>query len=95
MNNLEINSRPVKIKEIVYASMQPDIVFLNLDNGYYYSTNEIGAAIWELCDGKKTIENIVSDICNNYDTPSAEVKFDVEQLINDMLKEGLLKIQND
>ncbi|KUO64414.1 MAG: hypothetical protein APF84_10600 [Gracilibacter sp. BRH_c7a] len=95
MTILNNHSHPVKKKDIVYQSMPPDTILLNLDNGFYYSTNEIGAEVWDCCDGRHSIIDIIKHISNQYNVSADEIKNDVLSFIVDMKKEGLLQIQND
>ena len=82
--------RPQKTKEVVSQSMPPDTILLNLDNGYYYSTNQIGAAIWENCEGKLTIKEMIDDISQRCDVPAEQIEKDILHVIRDMESEGLI-----
>lgn len=95
MINLSLHSCPVKKQEIVFQSMPPDTILLNLDNGYYYSTNSVGAAVWEHCDGRNSITEIMSKISNICGKRVDEIKEEIWDFIKDMVKEGLLQIEKD
>jgi hypothetical protein len=66
-----------------------EVVLLNLDSGHYYSLNESGRRIWELLDGKNTIPDIVNIICNEFDIGQKEAAEDINNLIDELLKEKL------
>lgn len=66
-----------------------EVVLLNLDSGHYYSLNESGRRIWELLDGKNTIPDIVTIICNEFEIGQKEAAEDINTLIDELLKEKL------
>jgi hypothetical protein len=93
MSDLNLLSCPVKMKEIVFQSMPPDTILLNLDNGYYYSTNRVGAAVWDRCDGNTTIAEMMADISERSGEPAQRVEADILHFVSDMMKEGLVKLE--
>lgn len=65
-------------------------VLLRLEDGGYYALDEVGARIWELCDGSRAIAQIVDVLCDEFDAPEAIVRADVLEFIDDLRREGLL-----
>ena len=54
-----------------------------------YTLNETGAFIWELIDGKRSVEEIIGMVTREYDTDSATASSDVLLFI-DNLKDYLI-----
>jgi hypothetical protein len=52
--------------------------------------NEVGARIWELLDGTRTLEEISSVVTNEYDVASGEAKRDVEEFVSQLEELGML-----
>lgn len=46
-----------------------DLVLFHMESGNYYSLNELGAAIWELIDGRRPILEVTRLIEAEYDAP--------------------------
>lgn len=67
-------------------------VLLRLEDGGYYAVDEVGAMIWELCDGQRSVAEIVSMLCGEFDAPEATVRTDVLEFIGDLRREGLLVV---
>ena len=65
-------------------------VLLKLNSGHYYALDEIGIQVWQLCDGRHSVADIVSAICAEYDAPVATIEADVNALLQELLDEGLL-----
>ena len=65
-------------------------VLLRLEDGGYYALDEVGAMIWELCDGTRAVAAIVAILCEQFDAPESIVRDDVLEFIGDLRREGLL-----
>jgi len=70
-------------------------VLLRLHDGGYYALDEVGAMIWELCDGRRAVAEIVSELCAEFDAPEATVRADVLEFIDDLRRERLLVLDPD
>jgi len=51
-----------------------------------YTLNETGAFIWELIDGKRSIEEIIIKLTNEYDIDKQNAESDVFTFIENMSK---------
>ncbi|HZV73271.1 MAG TPA: PqqD family protein [Conexibacter sp.] len=67
-------------------------VLLRLDDGGYYALDEVGALIWELCDGRRAVGEIVDALCAEFDAPEETVMADVLEFIGDLRRERLLAV---
>jgi hypothetical protein len=54
--------------------------------------NEIAAVIWNMCDGHRTVQQIVDVLAGAYPEASTLVKTDVEQAIETLIREGAVQI---
>lgn len=61
-----------------------------IENGI--ALNETGTFIWKLCDGKKTVVEIVDRLLQEYEVERNRAKKDVVRLIKLLLKEKALKL---
>ena len=51
--------------------------------------NETGALIWELCDGKRTISDIIEVLSELYPESSSQIEADVKMLITRLIEHGI------
>lgn len=93
MSMPDLQSIPVKSPDITFQAMPPETVLLNLETGYYYSTNELGSAVWSLCDGATTVEAIIRALNPRYDVAPEQLERDVLAFIRELAEEGLLLVQ--
>jgi coenzyme PQQ biosynthesis protein PqqD len=66
------------------------LVLLDLDAGSYFSLDEVGARVWELCDGQREVAAIVDTLQREYEAPAETVAVDVLALLRELTHERLL-----
>lgn len=69
-------------------------VLLRLEDGGYYALDEVGAMIWQLCDGSRAVAEIVGLLCEEFDAPESTVQEDVLEFIGDLRREQLLVVDS-
>ncbi len=58
--------------------------------GVTYLVNPTARAIWELCDGTTTVDELVSAICLLFDVSRTTAEADVRQVIEELDRAGLV-----
>lgn len=82
--------RPQHATHVVAKTIDEVAVLLNLTNEMYYSLNEVGARVWELADGQRTIATIVDTLAGEYDAERGQIAEDVRSLLAALAAEGLI-----
>jgi coenzyme PQQ biosynthesis protein PqqD len=86
----ELDARPRRREGVLAQEAQGQTVLLRLDDGGYYAVDEVGAMIWELCDGERTLADVVAALCEEFDAPERTVTADVLEFVADLRRERLL-----
>jgi hypothetical protein len=96
MPNIKLKNtlKPRKVDDIITSEAEPELVLLNLSTGFYFTINEVGIKIFQLCNGKNTIEDITIHLSNLYKKDFSEIEKDVIELINDMINEKILEVND-
>jgi hypothetical protein len=76
--------------EIASRVLDGEAVILNLANGLYYDLGGSGAVIRALIQTGTPLGAIVADVCARFEAAPARVAADVEVLLADLLREGLV-----
>jgi len=66
------------------------VVLLDLDGGHYFSLDDAGSRVWDLCDGRHSVAEIVGIVRGEYEAPAETIERDVIELLNDLADEQLL-----
>lgn len=55
-----------------------------------FSMNETGTEIWNMLDGKKTVQEVVEALTRQYRAESGEIEQDVAGIVTELLKRRML-----
>ena len=66
------------------------VVIGDADQKVMLAVNASAAALWELCDGNTTIEEMVMAICQVSSLPADRARDDVERTLAEFQRAGLL-----
>jgi PqqD family protein of HPr-rel-A system len=73
--------RPVRRRDVWLRNTKDEIAVYNPGTGDVYLLNETALAIWDLCDGETSPEEMMSAICDVTSLPSEVVAEDVERIL--------------
>lgn len=83
---------PVKTNDTAFRVVEGEAVVISPKEGDVRVLNEVGTLIWELCNGKNTIEDLVEEVMKKFDVAKNIALADVEEFVQELVKEGLLKL---
>ncbi len=75
------NDRPKRTPQVIAQKASEDWLLFNMEDGQYFSLNEIGGRVWGLCDGTHNVAQIVEVLAKEYDAPVEVLEQDVVQLL--------------
>jgi len=75
---------------VLHQEVSGTVVLLHPHSGRYFSLEEVSMRVWELCDGSRTVAEIVATVHAEYDAPVEEVEEDVVSLLDELAEEKLL-----
>lgn len=75
---------------VLQQEAQGQTVLLRLDDGGYYALDDVGARIWEMCDGMRPLGEIIVDLCDEFDAPEAMIRQDALEFVGELRRERLL-----
>jgi len=75
---------------VISENYENEVVFINLDNGNYYSIIDIAAEIFGFVEQERSKEEILNGIINKYEGKNAEMVSAVETFLESLLNEGLI-----
>ena len=80
---------PKRMGQVIAQRASNDWLLFNMSDGHYYSLNDIGGRIWELCDGTRSVSQLVAAIAAEYDATAAVIEKDIVELLKG-LEDGKL-----
>jgi len=93
MNNTtdtRLEQRLRRLDGVITQQVESQTILLRVDDGGYYAIDEVGAAIWELCDGERRLGEVITALAAEFDAPMATIRADVLEFVQDLRRERLL-----
>ncbi|NJN82952.1 MAG: PqqD family protein [Caldilineaceae bacterium] len=87
--NLQSSYR-VNGPKVVHELFDDEAVVVDLDSGNYYSTEGVGALIWQAMLAGQKGEQIVSEVQARYEADDSEAQVAVTQFLESLEGEGLI-----
>ncbi|MFF2588527.1 lasso peptide biosynthesis PqqD family chaperone [Peribacillus butanolivorans] len=78
----------------IVSDMDGEKVMLSVQKGKYYNLGELGGEIWDLMKEPITIRELVTTLQSQYDVAQTECEEQVTDFINQLLEQGLVKIED-
>jgi coenzyme PQQ biosynthesis protein PqqD len=75
---------PKHAPQVIAQKASNDVLLFNMEDGNYYSLNEIGGRIWELCDGSRSVSQVVESLAAEYGASEEVLEQDVAELLAEL-----------
>lgn len=83
-------SYPQRKEQVIAQKASSEFLLFDMNDGNYYSLNEVGCRIWELCDGNHSVAQIIETLVAEYDAPAQTLAQDVWELIAELQRGKLI-----
>ena len=87
---MDRHSYPCRKDGVLQQRSSDEFLLLDVQAGTYFSLNDVGGFVWELCDGNRTVDDVVREVVAQYDAPEDEIAADVLELLADLAAETLV-----
>ena len=76
----------------VDANPLPDqtVLLFQKETSIAVPVNPVGAAIWEMCDGAHTVDQMVDELAATYDQERSRIDQDVRTFLDELMRLGLV-----
>lgn len=88
---MKLGDRPSHADQVIAQQTCGTLVLMSIGKGQYYSLNELGCRIWQLCDGVRPVAEIIQIIGDEYDVSLDRVQHDVLMLLQELADEHLVE----
>jgi len=89
---MNLQSFPQHKDQVIAQKASSDFLLFSMDDGNYYSLNDVGCRIWQLCDGTRSVAELIDTLAAEYDAPKEELAEDVIELL-EKLQQGKLILE--
>jgi pyrroloquinoline quinone biosynthesis protein D len=93
-DDLSLEMYPYPASGVVGSRVGGEAVIVLPEQARVKVLNEVGARIWELADGSRSVAEIADQITREYQVDESEAHADTRAFINTLLERGLLRLSN-
>ena len=90
MSNLDLY--PIPVPGVISRVVDHEAVLVSPAQGKVRVLNEVGARIWELVDGARTIREIARCIVAEYSVEMTEAEADVQDFLRKLVERGIIQL---
>jgi Coenzyme PQQ synthesis protein D (PqqD) len=83
---------PVR-KSVPWRTLDTEALVVDVKGGLLYPLNTVGARIWELCDGARSVDEIMVALVAEFDAPEATIRRDATEFIDRLADAKLISIE--
>jgi hypothetical protein len=87
---MDVDSRPRRRDGVLAQTAGDSVLLLTGDTGEYYTLNDVGGRIWELCDGERSVAEIAAVIGDEFEAPPEVIQADTLDVLEELAGEGLV-----
>ncbi len=93
MIELTLNSYPAPAEHVRGRRLEHEAVVVLPDKGEVKVLNDVGAQIWALADGSRSVRDIAAALCDEYDVSPAMAEADTLKFLTELQQKGLITIR--
>lgn len=87
-----LDNYPAPVPGVVSQVVNDEVVLVLPEQGEIKVLNEVGARIWQLADGSRTIREIAALIHADYAAQAEQIEHDTHAFIADLVRRNILTI---
>jgi hypothetical protein len=89
-----LRQRAVRAATVIARDLGEELVLLDTRDEQYYSLDEVGAFIWQLIDGQRTVGDLAAAVAAAYEAPEATIQQDTLDILEHLATERLIAWQD-
>ena len=82
-------------KDVLMRELDGESVLLNLDTECYFGLDEVGTRMWAVLSTSESIQHAYDALLAEYDVEAGLLRRDLLDLVQKLIKHGLLEINNE
>jgi hypothetical protein len=94
MSLLSKKSYPTPSPDVIDRITDGEVVLVIPDKGTVKVLNEVGTSIWQLINGKRSIQEIANDLCKIYNVDPADAEMDTIEFIIELVSRDIVSISS-
>lgn len=89
---MELNKRYPCRRHVPWRVIDTETLVVDVKAGLLYPLNSVGTRIWQLCDGQRSVDEIVQFIAAEFDADEATIRADTTHFLQELARQRLISI---
>jgi coenzyme PQQ biosynthesis protein PqqD len=81
-----LDKKVTRDENVAWRIIGDEAVLLSAEDSSVHSLDAVGTRIWELCDGEKTVSEIVDQVVSEFEVDRETAEKDVVEFIEELMK---------
>ena len=90
---LELENIPMPNADILSRVVENEAVLVLPDKGKVKVLNEVGAAVWQLIDGKRNIQQISAEISEQFEGDKQAIEVDILRFVTELIDREIITVK--
>ncbi len=95
MPTIPLDTRVSRVKGFSTATVNKELMMLNVEQGAYYSLNPIAAEIWNLLEQPASVQDLVAGLRKRYAVSPEQCRADVLAFLEQLHANGMILLESD
>jgi len=91
---MTLDSIPVPVPTVQGRQLEAEAVLVLPDKGEVKVLNAVGARIWALADGARSVRDIAAALCAEYPVTPAEAEADALAFVRELAAKGIVTVRS-
>jgi len=83
----------VNSPNVIYETIEGEVILIDLKTGTYYSLRDSGAAVWQAIEQGAGEDGIAAELRSRYEASEEEIRDAVRRLLDELEREGLVRAE--
>jgi glycerol-3-phosphate O-acyltransferase len=88
---LDLHAYPRAQENVIGRSIEKEAVLVLPQRGEIKVVNEVGALIWQLCDGQHSVAQIAETVCQQYDVTPEQAERDTCAFLDALAQRAMIR----
>ena len=88
---LTLETRLSKNTKIPWRLIEGEAVLIDSEEGELIRLNEVGAEIWKLIDGQRTLGDLIEHLVASFEVSERRARKDVQRFVRRLLRQELIE----
>ena len=90
---VSFSSRVRAADNVLIRELEGESVLLNLDSESYFGLDDVASRMWAVLTTSESIEDSLQALTREYDVSEAQLREDLQVLVDELAEHGLIELQ--